>query len=94
MKIYVLVYFNPNANTIQVDSSLLGQGTALINDNKIVTLASKRQSEAESRYANIERLLLARIFGCERFHTYVYGKEFRIESDNKPLENVQNKNIA
>ena len=37
-----LAYFNPNANTtIQVDSSRLGLGATLINDNKIVAFASK-----------------------------------------------------
>ena len=90
-----LAYFNPNANTtIQLDSSMLGLGATLINDNKIVAFASKRLSDTESRYENIERELLAVIFGGERFHTCVYGKEFRIESDHKPLENVQNENIA
>ena len=71
-----LVYFNPNANTtIQVDSSMRGLGATQINDNKIVAFASKRLTDAESHYANIERELVAEIFCCERFHTYVYGKE-------------------
>ena len=51
------------------DSSMRGLGTTLINDNKIVAFVSKRQTDAELRYANIERELLAVIFGCERFHT-------------------------
>ena len=90
-----LAYFKPNAKTtIQVDASMSGLGATLINDNKIVAFASKRLTDTESRYANIERELLAVVFGCERFHTYVYGKEFQIESDHKPLENIQNKNIA
>ena len=90
-----LAYFNPNANTtIQVDSSVLELGATLINDEKIVAFASKRLIDTESHYANIERELLVVIFGCEVFHTYIYGKEFWIESDHKPLENIQNKNIA
>ena len=90
-----LAYFKPNAKTmIQVDASMSGLGATLINDNKIVAFANKRLTDTESRYANIERELLAVVFGCERFHTYVYGKEFQIESDHKPLENIQNKNIA
>ena len=71
-----------------------GTGATLINDNKIVAFGSKRLTDTESRYANIERELQAVVFGCERFHTYVYGKEFQTESDHKPLENIQNKNIA
>ena len=82
-----LAYFKPNAKTtIQVDASMSVLGATLIND--------KRLMDTESRYANIERELLAVVFGCERFHTYVYGKEFQMESDQKPLENMQNKNIA
>ena len=45
-----------------------------INENKIIAFANKRQTNAESRYVNIERELLALIFSCERFHTYVHGK--------------------
>ena len=45
-----LAYFNPNANTTrQVDLSMLGLGVTLINDNKIVTFASKRLTDAETR---------------------------------------------
>ena len=66
-----LSYFNVNANTaIQVDSRILGLGATLINDNKIVALASTRLTDAESRYANIDGELLAVIFGCERFHIW------------------------
>ena len=67
----------------------MDSSATLIKDNKIIVFASKRLSGVESRYANIERELLAVTFGCERFHTYVYGKEFRIESDHKLLENIQ-----
>ena len=77
-----------------MDSSILGLGATLINDYTIIAFASKRLSVAKLWYANIERELLAVVFGCERFHTYVYGKESQIESDYKPLENIQNKNIA
>ena len=38
--------------------------------------------------------MLAAVFGAERFHTYVYGQSFTIESDNKPLESISRKNLA
>ena len=38
--------------------------------------------------------MLAVVFGCERFHTYVYGKQFTIQSDHKPLEMIHMKNLA
>lgn len=73
---------------------MIGLGATLINNNKVVAFASKSLTETESHYANIERELLAVIFGCERFHTYIYGKKIIVETDHKPLENIQNKNIA
>ena len=41
-----------------------------------------------------EREMLAAVFGAERFHTYVYGQLFTIESDHKPLESISRKNLA
>ena len=90
-----LTYFDPRRPTvIQVDSSLKGLGAALLQDDKPVAFASKALTDAETRYANIERELLAVVFGCTRFHTYVYGPKFIVESDHKPLENIQHKSLA
>ena len=90
-----LTYFDPRRPTvIQVDSSLKGLGAALLQDDKPVAFASKALTDAETRYANIERELLAVVFGCTRFHTYVYGSKFIVESDHKPLENIQHKSLA
>ena len=38
--------------------------------------------------------MLAVVFGVERFHTYVYGQSFTIESDHKPLQSISRKNLA
>ena len=38
--------------------------------------------------------MLACVFGAERFHMYVFGHEFTIESDHKPLEQINLKNLA
>ncbi len=90
-----LMYFNPNKPTVvQVDASTKGIGAALLQDNKPIAFASKSLSETEQRYANIERELLAVVFGCERFHTYVFGKNFTIESDHKPLEMILQKPLT
>ena len=40
------------------------------------------------------REMLAVVFGVERFHTYIYGQSFMIESDHKPLESISRKNLA
>jgi len=35
-------------------------------------------------YANIERELLVVVYGCEKFHTYLFGHRFTVHSDHKP----------
>lgn len=90
-----LAYFDPQKPiTLQVDSSLKGLGAALIQEGKPVAFASKALTETESRYANIERELLAVVYGCERFHTYLYGQSFTVESDHKPLASIHLKHLT
>ena len=80
--------------TIQVDASQVGLGTALLQNGKPIAFASKALTKTECRYANIEREVLAVVFGAEQFCTYVYGRSFMIESDHKPLESISRKNLA
>ena len=80
--------------TIQVDASGKGLGAALLQDERPIAYASKALTATETRYANIERELLAVVFGCTKFHTYLYGRAFTVQSDHKPLEQIQKKNLA
>ena len=90
-----LSYFDPRVEThVQVDASSHGLGAVLIQNGRAIAFASKSLSDCERRYANIEREMLAVVFVCERFHTYVYGKQFTIPSDHKPLEMIHLKNLA
>ena len=57
-------------------------------------IASKSLTDTERRYANIEREMLAVIYACEKFHTFVYGKPFKVLSDHKPLEMIHLKNLG
>ena len=59
-----------------------------------IAFASKSLTGAESRYANIERELLAIVFACQRFSTYLLGRSFVAETDHKPLEMIALKNLA
>ena len=79
---------------LQVDASQHGLGAALIQQGKPIAFASKALTKTESNYANIEREMLAIVYGCERFHTYLFGRPFVVETDHKPLEAIQKKNIA
>ena len=90
-----LSYFNPKKPVVlQVDASKIALGAALLQDDKPIAFASKSLTETESRYANIERELLACVFGAERFHVYLYGKHFTIQSDHRPLDMISKKNLT
>ena len=64
---------------IQVDASEEVLDAALLQEDRPIAFASKSLTDTEKRYANIERELLACVFGSEQFHTYVYGKPHTIE---------------
>ena len=38
--------------------------------------------------------MLVAVFGAERFHTYIYGQSFMMETDHKLLESISRKNLA
>ena len=89
-----LMFFDTSKTvTLEVDASLRGLGAALIQDGKPVMYASKALTDTQSRYSNIEREMLAVVFGCERFHHLVYGKEFKVITDHKPLITICKKSI-
>ena len=89
-----LRYYDRNKPVIlQCDASLKGLGACILQDGKPIAFASKSLTDTETRYANIERELLAIVFGCEKFHTYLYGRSFVVESDHKPLEMICLKNL-
>jgi hypothetical protein len=88
----VLKLYDVNKNiTLQVDSSREGLGAALLQDDRPVLYASKSLNETQSRYAVIERELLAICYACQRFHQYVYGKQITIQTDHKPLISIMQK---
>ena len=80
--------------TVQADASQRGLGACLVQEGKPITFASKSLTDTETRYANIERELLAIVFACQRFNTYVLGRQFTVESDHKPLEMIHQKSLA
>jgi hypothetical protein len=69
-------------------------GATLLQDNRPVANASKSLTQCQQNYAQIKKEMLAIVFGCERFHEYVYGQSMvTVESDHKPLEMIFKKPI-
>jgi len=79
---------------MQVDASQKGLGAVLYQDKGPVAYASKAMNETQQNYAQIEKELLAIVFGCKRFHQYIYGKRVVIETDHKPLEAIFNEPLS
>ena len=68
-----LRYFNLSLPvTIEVNVSQVGLGAALLQDNKPIPFASKALTDAECRYANIEREMLSVVFRAEIPHLHLW----------------------
>ena len=90
----VLKYYDVNKPVVlSVDASSRGLGAALIQDKAVVAYASRSLTDTECKYAQIEKEALAVVFGCTKFHKMLYGRNFVVESDHKPLEVILNKSI-
>jgi len=48
----------------------------------------QEMTNCERRYSQTEREALGLVWACERFHSYVYGMEFDLVTDHKPLEAI------
>lgn len=92
----VLKYYSPNEPvTVSVDASSRGLGACLMQGGRPVAYAARTLTPTEMRWAQIEKELLAVVFGCTRFHQYIYGHyEVTVESDHKPLEAIFKKQLS
>ena len=89
----ILGYFDKDAKTLLITyASPVGLGTVLIQEQhgvkRIISYASKSLSDVEKRYSQTEKEALAIVWACERFHVYLYGIEFKLYTDQKPLETI------
>ena len=95
----ILKFYNPNRPIrVRCDASENGLGALLEQDEEgkwfPVAYASRSCTPTEKAYASIEREALSIVFGCKRFHEYIYGRPFTIYNDHKPLQTIFKKQIT
>ena len=78
-------YVTLDASPVGV-SAILSQKSTEQNDEKVVAYASRALTDVEKRYSQTEKEALAIIWGVEHFHLYLYGNDFTLITDHKPLE--------
>ena len=78
-------YFNSDDPiTIQVDTSNIGVGAALMQQGKVVSYHSRALTPTQ-HYSNIERECYGLVNEVEHFHHYVFGCKFTVQTDHQPL---------
>jgi transposase InsO family protein len=91
----VLAYYKPDEELVlQCDASNKGLGAVLLQKGRPIAYKSRALTETESRYASIEKEMLAVVWSLEKFHQYTYGRKILVHSDHKPLEAITRKSLA
>ena len=89
-----LPYFFVSAETtLQMDASKKGLGTSLIQKGKVTCYASRALTKTVQNYQNLEQEASGTILGMEKFHYFLYGKGFTLETDQKPLVSIYKKHV-
>ena len=90
----LLVHFNSSKPLVLAcDASPVGVGAVLshrLDDEteKPISYVYRTLSAAERKYSQLDKEALAIIFGVKHYHQYLYGQEFVILSDHKPLNHI------
>ena len=90
----ILAHYSLSAKTrVVVDASPWAVGAVLLQEQTDmsfcpVAYGSRSLTDTERKYGQIEKEALPIIFGCEHFHRYLFGREFELETDHRPLEHI------
>ena len=88
-----LSYFDKTAKTkVITDASPVGVGAVLVQEkdgiDRAVYYASRSLTDVERRYSQTEKEALVIVWACERLNVYLYGIDFELLTDHKPLEYI------
>ena len=84
-----LCYYDPDLPiSIETDASQSGLSAVLLQEGRPISFMSKALTNTQSRYSNIEREILGVVTGVEHFHQYLFGRQFTLYTDHKPIENL------
>ena len=90
----LLKYYNPKEElTVQCDASDKGLRAALIQKCQPIALASRALTDRGTRYAQIEKEMLAVVFALNKFDQYVNGRLVTVQSHHKPLSAIASKSL-
>lgn len=90
----LLTHYNPNLEIIvSSDASNKGIGACIqhrMTDNTIrpIAYASRSYQPAEKNYSQIEKEALSIIFAVKKFHKFIFGRKFTLQTDHKPLLSI------
>ena len=71
-------------------SGILTQTDPNTRERKVVAYVSRTLTPVERRYSQTEREALGIVWAIERLHLYLYGGEFTLYTDCKPIEMILN----
>ena len=90
----ILPYFDRHKETIlQTDASKKGFGAVILQEEQPIYYASRALTSAEKNYQNLEREAQAAVWGMEKFHYFLYGRKFILQTDQKPLVSIFRKHM-
>jgi hypothetical protein len=85
--------------TVAADASSYGLGAVLTQkdeheNERPIFFASRLMTDAETKWAQVDKELLAIAWAMERLDNFVYGRKIRVKTDHKPLLGLVKKPLA
>ncbi len=90
----ILQYFDVTKPVVlSADASQHGLGAVCLQQSAPVAFASCALTPTESRYAQIEKEILALVFATQKFHDFIYGRNVTVETDHQPRITILKKSL-